>query len=1235
MNELTLYTFTGDALFDIVPEASSSHEWVLMSENRLSLTFELEQCVNLSPGCYIDFDGVRYYLLEEYKPQMVNATAWKYNVNLFDAASWMSVTLALNLLDGQNTPIFNYTAPAVEHAQIIVDNLNRSMGTTAWKVGSVISTANITIEYRAKYCSDVLQEIVDDQNTEWWLDGMTLNIGRAEFGDAVELGYGNGLLGDIVCEQADNMRTYAYLCPIGSTRNIDPTKYGFERLQLPNGQTLVPMNPEQGIGELAEEKAFSKIFPRYEGTVQSVRSRPAKGDDGREFTIYYIGDTLPFNPNDYEIADLVKQISFLSGQLMGEDFEVNYDSEAQELEIITRWPNEGDAQLPGGLLIPEVGDKYVIWNITMPDVYYTLASQEFLEAAEAFAAEAIQDVSIYKAPLDYIEVQGRGLRLRPGQRVRLLSDAYFASGYYDSRITRITRKVLFPDAPNIDVSAVRATGTISRIQESILANEKNIAKVSNSMPDVITSNENTPASDSSVYTSAKSEREFLNKRKGGAILGPVSFGDEVKSLDFDGGPLGRGFSITKDDNGNSVFTVDCLKVRKSAEFNEIVINQISFQLGTTVFSAAGCEITSVEEVDDVYRCYYDNKEGRRYSGFSEGDQARCQRYDATYKNIIKYYWRVVKAVGDNYIDLYKLVYDADGNIVVDGNDAPDSGDHIVQFGNRSDKSRQNAIVIASIPSPTILQYNGIDSFVMPNPTTRISPDENEFTGKIHISAGSTGAENIEGLPKVIQDVVGDIDLDIDNLEFGKYNLLRNSSFTGDYLSAQLQSGKGLNEGSQLFSPNLEYWNVSNVIAQESSLSESGVEAVITNGSLSQTLKNKTLVGENYVVSFKAKGTSLTFSVGGVSKVVALTDEYTRYVEKFTASSSSNAFTISASNATICEVQLERGSVVSAWGHSMWDNQSELAYYQSLQYLASAMKDGSTDILGGLILSNILWLGNYANGQMKQVTAGVSGVYNDDDDVAIWAGGDMTKAIATVLRFRDNPNILPSDKDWKEMANFVATHGGDVFMRGYIHALGGIFSGSVKIAGGKILLNADGSGAMANGAFSWDTNGRITRYYPERENWIDLKDATYMSHDDGGFFLSPLKKPSEDIEPISDGDDDVLLIPTPALSPYVFCIKGQDGDARSGYASKPFATDYFTTQGGGQRRVKFKIHQQATSTNPTNPTTIEGYYLDVTVLPNRGVLTVEYNSTPEPCYTIILPTTMTASLNIDNETIVIL
>lgn len=521
MNELLLYNKNGAVLFSIDPEESSSHDWSLMSENKLSISFEREVCSVLTPGCYVEFDGIRYYLLDEYKPRMINSFTWKYDVTFLDAASWMSVVLAMNTLDGKNIPIFNYTGPAREHAAIIVANLNRHMGTTEWKVGSVIDTPNIAIEYRGKYCSQILQEIVDGQNTEWWVDGMTLNIGRAEFGDPVELGYRNGLLGDISREQAAGHRAYAYLVPIGSTRNIDPTKYGYDRLQLPDGQVFIDINPD-GVGELIEERAFAEIFPRYEGTVQYVRSMPATGADGNEFTIYYIGDMLPFDPNDYEIAGLVKRITFQSGELMGESFEVNYNAEAQEFEIITQFP-EGGIQLPGGFKTPATGDKYVIWNITMPDEYYTLASQEYLEAAEAFAESSVQDSSVYKGSLDYIDIQERGISVRPGRRVRLLSDEYFSKGYYDSRVTRMTRRLWYPDEISIDVSAVRVVGSIARLETSIQKAETQLSQLSGAQPAIIKSGEITPPSDKTVYSSAKCEEEFFNKRKGGSIPAPAIF----------------------------------------------------------------------------------------------------------------------------------------------------------------------------------------------------------------------------------------------------------------------------------------------------------------------------------------------------------------------------------------------------------------------------------------------------------------------------------------------------------------------------------------------------------------------------------------------------------------------------------------------------------------------------------------------------------------------------------------
>lgn len=520
-----LYTYDGTPLFEVIIDETSTQDWSLMSDNKLSVSFELEKCVVLTAGCYIDFDDTRFYLLNEYKPTMICSSAWKYDLTLGDAASWLSITLALKTIDGENTPLFKYTAPAAEHAAIIVANLNRRMGTDQWKVGSVISTENIAIDYSGKYCSDVLQEIVDAKNTEWWIDGMTLNIGRAEFGERVTLGYMNGALGDIVCDTAGDMRSYAYLFPIGSTRNIDPTKYGHDRLQLPSGLKSVPINPEQGVAELVEEAAFAHIYPRYEGTVSAVRYAKATNADGTPSLIYYIKDTaIPFNPNEFEIPGLVKHITFQSGELMGQEFEVNYSADSNEFDLITRWT--GDIQLPGGVLVPAVGDKYVVWNISMPDVYYTIASHELLDAARAYAADAIKDVSVYKVKLDYIDVQERGLKLRPGQRVRLLSNEYFASGYYDSRITRITRNISYPDELSVDISAVRVVGTLSRLQASIQKTENVVAQFSGQLPAIIKSNDDTSADDSSVYTSAKSEKEFLNKRKGGEVAAPVTF-DEV------------------------------------------------------------------------------------------------------------------------------------------------------------------------------------------------------------------------------------------------------------------------------------------------------------------------------------------------------------------------------------------------------------------------------------------------------------------------------------------------------------------------------------------------------------------------------------------------------------------------------------------------------------------------------------------------------------------------------------
>lgn len=587
---------------------------------------------------------------------------------------------------------------------------------------------------------------------------------------------------------------------------------------------------------------------------------------------------------------------------------------------------------------------------------------------------------------------------------------------------------------------------------------------------------------------------FLRKDKEDIANGLITF---LKGLLI--GKNGSGITVLE--NGMSQAVVDYLYVKVKAVFDELEVKKKTYVGGEQVISHAGMKCNRVDELDNVYRCYFKEEEDgiEIENQFTPGSLAIAQECNiktgVSHHVGNRYYWRLVTAVGENYIDLSKTV--CDPNVE---NDVPVAGDDIVGLGHKTDITRQAAIILSSVNevSPSIIMYQGINDFTLTGKDV-ISFDFDRSTGKarmkvygdtyigdkdrttymeytqdkgvdikgmFHIEKGSTGWKNMEGLPDEIQaaaDLAQEAKDAIDNAAVGSVNLLRNSGFTGDYETEDLSAATELSADTELFSKQLEYWTGVATVSADSDAG-SGYSAAI--GSLSQSVS--LIKGESYVISYKAKGTSVSVSCGSFSVSQPLTSSYQRYTHKITFNGS-GIFLISGT-ATVCDLQLERGTIATDWKPSILDNDKATAGFQSINYIASAIKDGSVDILGGLILANMIQLGNYKNGKLQKVTAGVSGIYNDDDDVAFWAGGKLEQAILTVMRFRNDPDYQPTDEEWANMANFVATHGGDVFLRGYIYALGGYFRGKVEIANGKILLNEDGSGQLANGNIKWDADG---------------------------------------------------------------------------------------------------------------------------------------------------------------------
>lgn len=722
---ITIYGSDGTAKTQVPCDDNSTQAKELQGDNVLTLSFTLYEHVALEVNDYAEFMGERYWLMERYKPEQVSAQEWKYDVKLYGIESLLKRFLVLNDTDGADEPVFTLTAPPREHVALIVRSINNGMdNTTDWKVGTVEGTENIVIDYEGKYCDEALKEVAEKagNRAEWWCEGQTVNVCRCEQGEEVTLGYGKGLTG-LECDMADNAKFYTRLYPIGSSKNIDPEKYGHSRLQLPGGVKHVDVNVEKyGVWHHYEADAFSDIYPKRTGTVSSVRSEDVTDEDGNPFKIFYFKDnSLGFDPNSYEIGGKVKRVSFQEGsELAGlgdeEDgtyyFEANYDSDTHEFELITTWPYDDDTQLPNDTLCPKPGDKYILWNIRMPDEYYPLAEQEFKEAVDKYNGEHAIDVSRYKALTDHVYIEENGTDLYVGRRVRLESEKYFPeTGFRSSRITKVTRKVNLPSQMDVEICDATSTGARETINDSI-TDAKSYVKTatSGSFPDLIRSWDNTYPTDNNVFSARRTLKEALSRLREdtarekihflkGADFGRYKAGESGAAVDGDGnaewltavirellrsvrfvdGMTGEGWQLWMDAlTGLSNLTIDKVTIRQTLVALELLIQKVRSIGGQFVVSAASGKIKTVTKDGDNYKITFEQE-----NEFVAHDLMRCAEFTGA---SLRGYWVEVSASDGEGVTVPVSEF---------GGVEPKEGDECVLMGNTQNRLRQNLISIAA------------------------------------------------------------------------------------------------------------------------------------------------------------------------------------------------------------------------------------------------------------------------------------------------------------------------------------------------------------------------------------------------------------------------------------------------------------------------------------------------------------------------------------------------------------
>ena len=262
--------------------------------------------------------------------------------------------------------------------------------------------------------------------------------------------------------------------------------------------------------------------------------------------------------------------------------------------------------------------------------------------------------------------------------------------------------------------------------------------------------------------------DFSIDGAGRAVLSEVAV-SLLKSLNYNNAEQ-TGFAIEQK-NGKYQMSITDLIVWGKAIFNTLQLRELSYVGGNIVLSPSASKLTHVVEIRNNdgeitgWKCYLlaDDGSTATINSWKVDDQARCQTFNiktGVYENVgNKDYWRRVTEVSqDNevitdgnghelydgnkfaWIILSKTDCSEGADAVVNKNNSPAAGDSLVLIGNRTDKSRQNMLLLETEGSeaPRFVMYRGINNYSFANRSI-VSVSYNGInirTGYIHYTSPS-------------------------------------------------------------------------------------------------------------------------------------------------------------------------------------------------------------------------------------------------------------------------------------------------------------------------------------------------------------------------------------------------------------------------------------------------------------------------------------------------------------------
>ncbi|MGJ1321445.1 phage tail protein [Sphingobacterium faecium] len=407
-----------------LPLNESTFTKKVMGEHNLAFSIVSVTKLDLRIGDTLTYKGELLTINQE--PSLKRNHLYQYDV-IFEGHRH---TLSRFILKDEGAFTFTYTGKPNDFMFMFLDCVNGV--DPGWTAGEVEDLEDVTIDFDKNDCLSALSMIAQAFDAEWDIKGKVISL-KKTVGVAkdfpVSYGMGNGLYS--LTRQSINDKvivTRAYA--VGGDKNLPEGVIGNLKLNDYIEKNVDLYGIREGIFEDEE------IYPHRTGTATAVSQSNAE--------LFTLTDTsLDFDLNGQLISGESGKIVFKSGSLNGNEFDISsYNHATKTIRYKANKDSNGNF-FPFGVTVAEIGDKYTLVGIRMPQSDIDSAYAELTAGRLKYLNDNSAPRVVYDLELDLLELKRRETLPDAGDIIPV-SDSELGIGE-NIRVTSVSYPGHYPD----------------------------------------------------------------------------------------------------------------------------------------------------------------------------------------------------------------------------------------------------------------------------------------------------------------------------------------------------------------------------------------------------------------------------------------------------------------------------------------------------------------------------------------------------------------------------------------------------------------------------------------------------------------------------------------------------------------------------------------------------------------------------------------------------------------------